>query len=490
MTFSKRLSMANGPHYGAGTGGDIPSPPFTRVNDWGMSVSGNGTIITYNIDSNLPANSTYRYEFVNANVEHFPSQDIVGNITVDANGNASISRTLDRFYEYDKATDTVINLRLTDYVANSLIATAPNLVVQAADTFTASGGNLTYITGGVDSLQGGYALHAFTQVDTTESFTVSSLGAYPANVAVEMLIVGPGTDGERSNIFVASGEAGGSGTPSCNVRLGAGGGGGEVTTVNITADNFTTTNALFYYQTVRGQPTAGTNTGTTTKFNSVFVGTPTTLYQANAGTYYNNTVSRTVSFNLFGGYPRTRTVARGLGGVRYGESPVTNSVCNTPGTGLDNATWPYNGIHLITSDGTGLGEDVYMRGGIGQDGTLNTITGENVYYGAGGAAGSKLRSFSYTEVPDDYPFVGAVDWKWDVNYGQGGDTGGADGGSGSLFTSGTYLAPASATNFTGSGGGGGGTRSSDMGATTIPGGSGSEGVVYIRYLKQYRQLTV
>jgi len=469
MTTSRRLALNNGPHYGAGSGGEAPTPPYTRVNSYGMQVSANGLQITYNIDTNFTPNANINYNFAGANVEHFPGEDISGTFTLDANSNVVVVRNIDSGYQKDKTSNTIINLQLLSPTSNAVVDTAPDLVVKYQPApIDATGGNVSTIE--VSNVE--YILHEFT---TSSSFTVSSTANILLGDVANVLAVGGGGGGGKADggavFFFGAAQ-------TWYTQPGGGGAGGAVEQANALT-------STFYVGTHTVNVGAGGQRGGFDGANSnVLLANGSVYVNAYGGTGGTNWNGNNWQANGYLGGGGSGNVAYLLGGAGT-RNPGGNGWIFTP----SNVYSLYDGgttQNLRGAGGGGAGHaqnvppnasagSLVPIAGIGGRGANSTITGTDLRYGGGGGGG---RAWTFGPA--------------------GGGTGDLRGGGGS-----SYENPSLNIYFDGvdgkGGGGGGGTPSSDWytpGYRTLgvdppaQGGNGGSGVVYIRYQGRRRVLSL
>ena len=453
--FAKRRGLG-------GPGGVAPAP--SRNLTITPTLSNNAERVTWTITSNMRSIDV-NYEIVGANTATFSEGTLSGTVSLDSGGGATLIRNLDKFYEYASNTNVSVSVNLYAPGSNTLLATATNnVIVGPANTFSATGGTTTTLTGGVDNLQGEYTLHTFNYTGTTANLVVTNVGDYPSNSIISVVAIGAGGNGgtawwtnSPANLTPAQQAAGVMG--SYEGYAGGGGAGGNVNISNITAQGFNTANYSLY---VGGGTTwfaatsniiaaGGANGGTSGSLGSgSSTGGASSPWSAGAS------ASRTYST-----VDNTRTWIERTGGGGAGAG--ANGGTATISTGSNGA---------IASDGSG---------GLGGNGRSFTITGSVITAGGGGGGGT----INNTNNPS-----------------AGGNGGGGNGAEPSTNAT-------AGTNGLGGGGGGGGSGGFSIdGSNKVAlnyytnradginilqnqqGAAGGSGRLYIRYLSKYRRLSI
>jgi hypothetical protein len=446
---------------GLGAAGGVTPTPGREITVT-PTITSNGERVVWTIDSNMVANVVLNYEIIGANVETFYEGALTGNVTLNSNGDATLERNLDPFYEYASTTNKPVQLKVLS-PSNVLLATSSNVIVGAANAFAANGGNTFTFTGGVDNLKGEYTVHKFDTVGNA-NITVTNLGAYPSNINIDLLIVGGGGAGDNSftynEIILGS-------YNSWDRRAGSGGGGGGVIDDPIKA-NVLTTQTYTVSVGDGGNATPIINTANAKGANSSIFG----FVALGGGGGYSETANSTIKNGGSGAGSNTRNVSPA-------PSPGTAVTYGTPGTGTSGqgsdggfAVYyqnPGSPGRTSVSGGGGGGATVGgnavaingtfdQRGGLGADGVVSTITGTAITVGSGGGGGGN----------------------------QGGN-GGVNAGNGAAFGA----TPTGGDAIDGFGGGGGGAGHDSNGGNSYNlGGAGGSGAVYVRYLSKYRQLSI
>ena len=454
--FTKRRGLG-------GAGGVTPTPSRNLIIT--PTLSNNAERVTWTITSNMTGNITLNYEFTGANSTTFTESTTSGNVTLDSNGNATIVRNLDKFNDYANVSNLSVNINFYAPISNVFLANATNnVIVGAANTFSATGGNVTTLTGGVDGLQGEYRLHTFEYTGSTANLTVTNVGEYVSNSIIDVVAVGAGGNGGRAwwtnspanltPVQIAAGLMG-----SYEGYAGGGGGGGNVNVTNINAVGFNTANYTVY---VGGGATWFAATSNIIAAGGANGGTSDSL---GAGS---STGGSSSPFSAGASASRT-----------YSSSDTTRTWIERTGGGGAGALANGGNATISTGDNGAIANDGY--GGVGGAGRSFTITGNVITAGGGGGGGTINNT--------NNPSVG----------GSGGGGNGAEPGTNST----------AGTNGLGGGGGGGGggeftisgsnkvainyytNRATGTNAYQIQqGAQGGSGILYIRYLSKYRRLSI
>jgi len=217
----------------------IPSPIFN------ITESANATAVTYTIDTNKANATLYFATGAGATANDFTDNTLTGNITLDANGNASLVRSvssnnigLSRFFSTTFRTNAVTgNIIYTGNTYNiidnvpvttgSLLPSGPNLSPNDLN----DGSNVVMANLTVDG-------NEVTQIQLMKNVLY-----YSSNLDVYNITLTPGS-GPDSNVDVLVIGAGGPGgfaysnaTHSFNRSGGGGGGGGEVVQTSLVFDS-------------------------------------------------------------------------------------------------------------------------------------------------------------------------------------------------------------------------------------------------------------
>ena len=282
-----------------------------------------------------------------------------------------------------------------------------------------SGSSLATVTGGSTAIDGDYTVHTITATGSTNFITDTA-------ITVDYLIVGGG---------------GGGGDRTSGTGGDGGGGGGGAGVISATSQTL----AAGTFAAVVGAGGAASANGVASSFNS-----------------------QTAGYGGAGGDDHSGGTA---GGATDGSGGGAGCRSNSGGAGDGNGTAGGSGSYPSDDAGGGgggrggAGQDAPdgNTGGDGGDGLANSITGSEVYYGAGGGGGVQ---------------------KLTAN-GAGGSSG-RGGAGGSVTTD-----PTAGAANSGSGGGGGGGSAAPSGGTGFAGG---DGVVIIRRLTaggaSYEDLTL
>ena len=476
--FTKRRGLG-------GAGGVAPSP--TRSLTITPTLSNNGERVTWTITSNMTSGVTLDYQFTGANSTTFVESTTSGNIVLNSNGSATIVRNLDKFNDYANTSNLAVNINF--YAPGSAVflgKSNSNVIVGPANTFAATGGNITSFTGGVDNLQGEYTLHTFNYTGSLANLVVTNVGDYPANTQISVVVVGGGGAG-GSQTWWTNSPANLSVQDIADDVMGSyqgyaagGGAGGNVVLSNLTAQNFNLSNYPVYVG-------AG---GTISAFKVSNPG-QTSWFAASS-----NIIA---SGGSAGSYPsgdlNTPTLGTGNGGS-LGSFVGGNSAIRTYNNFSNTFTW------VERTGGGGAGAT--QRGGNATISTgTNGVTANDGYGGVGGAG----RSFTIT---GNLITAGGGGGGGSINFSAGpalgGSGGGGNGGYKGVigFTTGNIPAGGGLDGLGGGGGGAGGGFYSVQGLTykeainyyiggglfTGEGADGGNGIVYIRYPSKYRRLRI
>lgn len=177
--------------------------------------------VVYAIDSNLP-NATVNYTLNNASNSMFANGVVSGSITLDSNGNASLTYDMNVWANYANTT-TNINLSIFNPTGGATLATGGNITFAPANTFTATSGNASTLNDHTVHIFDSYETitnSTFTSAKVWDDLQVTSVGdtADPYNYVTAIVVGGGGAGGPNrfttdlsfGNI-VASGGGGGSG---------------------------------------------------------------------------------------------------------------------------------------------------------------------------------------------------------------------------------------------------------------------------------------
>ena len=447
----KRISFNNKAHYGAGTG-TAGDQPFTRINDWNPVLSNNSETVTFNVDSNLPASTTFNYEW-NGNSEIFNS-NTSGQFTTDGSGNFTLDATIDRTWNWADTTNVNISVSIIDPTGDDLLETSPNVIVRNAESIEATGGNITTLTGGVESLPIGYRIQEFSGANVlanAEGFTITSLGLYSSNIDVRYLVVGAGGDGGAGQTY-QTGLPGG--YTYWKRECGGGGGGGQVQENTQTAADFTTTN----YKMMTGGCTHvqfGTLSSEGGRYGATIGIEPGTAIYVGAGGGTGQ-----VTYNFPSGEIGGTSTNGGDGGNGIVATETTSNSKTGAGGGGGGASTNGTNATKVNPDGIFGGS---ANGGAGGEGIASNIMGTVQIFGSGGGGGG------------------------DNNGGAGGTNGGRGGYFDDSNPCVAYAAQDGATGY-GAGGGGAGATCGTGSNISVSGGAGDKGTVRIRYPYYYKQL--
>jgi hypothetical protein len=471
-------------------GGVTPTPGRDLVIT--PTITSNGERVVWTITSNMAANVVLNYEIIGANVETFYEGALTGNITLNNNGDTTLERNLDPFYEYASTTDKPVQLKVFS-PSNVLLATSTsNVIVGAANAFAANGGNTFTFTGGVDNLKGEYTVHKFDTVGSA-NITVTNLGAYPSNINIDVVVIGGGGAGgeaawNNSVENLTPEEIADDFMGSYKGYAGSGGAGGNVNITALNASGFNTQTYPLYVG--NGAASASTTEGQTSWFsasaNIVALGGKSGQPNINAAlTDPANVIATGGNSTVFtGGAGATRTYFVPMSA--FDPTPKYTWIERTGGGG---AGATQNGSNATISTGSFGPTATDGFGGAGGNGRAFTITGNVIVAGGGGGGGA----------------INQVD-----SGASGGSGGGGTGARGAWQSNPGGLATAGTATLGGGGGGGGGgvysrtfalrnkkalnyTTSNNVytvNFSSANGGAGGTGAVYVRYLSKYRQLSI
>ena len=289
--------------------------------------------------------------------------------------------------------------------------------------------------------------------DVVARFSGEGTFVVPENVTARVLVVGGGGAGGR--------------------QQGGGGGGGQVvdTTIDLTPGSYTVTVGAGGVPTTTDKKPAGINGGASSiaQGDNVLV---SAMGGGAGGNYQNGKTNRDGEAGGNGGGATTgdQNQHTGTGGP---------SLVKGGFAGGDSAT-----IRVAAGGGGGAGEageagfaavngdPYYAKGGKGGDGVASDITGEIVWYGAGGGGG----------VYSSDAQIASADRNRYGLPGDGGKGGGGNGGGGN-YTDGSFRGATAGVDGLG-GGGGGGARYNHQ-TTSLPeyvnGANGGSGTVIVRF---------
>jgi len=403
------------------------------------SLSNFGQTVTWTVSSNL-ISKTLRFEILGANVEHFGNAALSGTLVTNGAGTGTLVRNLDKFYEYNSNTNVSVQVKIFSLANTQLATSTSNVLIRQANTFTATGGNISTFTGGVDNV------HKFDTIGLA-NLTVTNVGTY-SGANIDVVVIGGGGNGESgfwtnspsglTNAQLTAKELG-----SFTANSGAGGEGGRVTSTTITNNGFSLAN----YTIGVGNSTLSSH------FN-----TPFSNITAAGG--------RSGQISGSGGADGIRTYGNATltwretsGGGGHGSAGLgTGGSITTGFFGPANNTGGNGGNGGAGTRITITGSEFYAGGG-GGGGTWNPISGAPGGLGGGGAGGSRL-VFS----------TGGTD-------GLGGGGGGAGPRFYGWFTGAIFK---TAINY----------YTNPLDGVSYSGAFGGSGAVYIRYLRKYREMII
>ena len=459
-----------------GQGGVTPAP--SRNLTITPTLQNNAERVVWTINSNMAAGIDLNYEITGANVETFFEGTLSGTITLNSSGGATIIRNLDKFYEYAKTSNNVINVNFYAPGSNVFLANATNnVVVAAANTFTATSSNTTNFTGGVDNLSGGYTLHTFEYTGANANLTVTNVGEYPSNSIIDVVAVGAGGAGgsawwTNSPEDLTPAEITAKLMGSYQGYAGGGGAGGNVNVSNINAVGFNLAN-----YTVRvGQRGFAAGVG------------PSDVATAGGPTWF----AATSNIVATGGAAGETSESLGTGGSDGGASSpyLKGNEASRTYSGITRFTWTErtggggagaaaNGGNATISTGVNGASANDGYGGAGGAGRSFTITGNVITAGGGGGGGT----INNTNQPAQGGIGGGGNGAEPGNNATTGSLGGGGGGGGggAFSISGSLK---SAINYY--------TNPADGvdNLTIQQGANGGNGILYIRYLSKYRRLSI
>jgi len=346
--------------------------PVTQTPEPTFSVTTvlNSSTVQYLVNTNLTEEQTLYYTLLgNVTNQNFTTGGISGSFAVNSFGSATVSLNCNVYHDIGNTNTFQFQLR-TGGIDGTVVDVGDNVTIQSQTNITATGGNISSISG--------FKIHTFDTPGNT-TFTISSFGNYGWALTdyFRTLIVGGGGGGGRtaSTSYIAGGGGGGGGfyqsntvvtdmgLGTYNISVGAGGivsdfgsslqgGGNSSFGSNVVTGGGTGGS---------GYPSSGTSTGSASKTGGLDRGagggagagafdTPNVTISGGAGTNSGGAGRRSAS-GAFGTF-----VGGGGGGA------------NTAGT-----TGTISGSTIVP--------------GPGGNGNISTITGNAVYY-AGGGAGS------------------------------------------------------------------------------------------------------
>ena len=407
-----------------------------------------GQTVTWTVSSNL-ISKTLRFEILGANVEHFGNAALSGTLVTNGSGVGGILRNLDKFYEYASNTNVSIQAKIYSLANIELATSTSNILIRQANTFTATGGNITTFIGGVDNLPGQYTVHKFDTAGLA-NLTVTNIGTY-SGANIDIIAIGGGGNGDggfwtNTNAGLTNAQLTAKELGSYTANAGSGGEGGRVTSTTITNAGFSLANYA--------------------------IGVGSSTLSSHINTPFSNVIAaggRTGSTSGSGGSDGVRTYGTGVNPFIWRET--------SGGGGHGSAGLGSNGS--ITTGSYGPSNNSGGNGGAGGAGTRITITGSEFYAGGGGGGGTWN------------PISGAL----------GGLGGGGTGGSRIHDTT------LRGTDGLGGGGGGGPARfygwfngaiyktainyyTNPLDGVSYSGGDGGSGAVYVRYLSKYREMII
>lgn len=439
------------------------------------SINSNLSVITFNLSSNLNANTTLKFSLPDTSNTDFVEGN-TGTVLLDSNGNATITRTLNKYLNYSNSNINT-KLAVTSLADINLINSA-NFVIAP---FTPIG-----LTGGTTSIVGANTLHTFTSSDT---FTVSSKGDLPTLVPVRFVAIGGG----------GAGGPGGHGIDSATFQYyysGAGGGAGGVKETIVLPNAF----ALTDYDVTIGQggnaniySTTSTFNGLVTRINNDIVGRGSNTviqYSGNAAIFAN---INAVGGGVGGANSATTGNTYGNGGSGGGAGCFMNfnpiSIIGVAVSGQGS-----NGGHLANRSSASLlgiaggGGGGYTSVGSNAStvpGTLPTAVNQATYIGGNGGTGYDASNISGTAIYLAGGGGGGLSAETTAGIYSPGTGGSGSGGNGSYNNIGQ-----NAVTYGGGGGGGGYQWGTSGGGVDgiFRGGNGKEGILYISYESRFRVL--
>lgn len=447
--------------------------------------------VYFNLTSNFP-NQTLFFTVNGASSTDFVENSVSGSFTTDANGNATIIRSLIPDVNLNQG-NKKFNVAIRAYsITGEVRATSSNVLINKFEYPTATGGTVTFPTPTTK-------VHTFVSNST---FSVSSVGDTPTANIWYLVAGGGGAGGGYLNPIgpastitaVHAGGGGGGGAVIQNnttisvgnisVAIGQGGNanirqnGFPTTFGNITAPGGGAGGAVTLYDQINATPVTNTSTQNNGVTGANGGGGASkarrnTFRNVQDPAYFNEIVNGTGASSNVGGFSGGNSVA-------YGPTSASTNldyVLNYLGTNLQFSTYPSATAGGGGGGAGGNGQNGRIlsfnqnnrtyelgSGGEGGIGALTFIDGISSRYGGGGGGGSGFR------MPGDY---GAGSF--------GGEGGGGDGLNwrDNNLTSALEVAISGAPN-TGGGGGGGIVVSGSPSVTYRPGNGGS-GIVKVRY---------
>jgi hypothetical protein len=450
-----------------------------------ISTSINSTLntITFNLSSNLNANTTLKFSLPNTSNSDF-AEGNVGSVNLNAFGNATITRTLNKYANYSNSNITT-KLEVSS-LANTILANSSNFVIAP---FTPIG-----ISGGTTTLVGANTVHTFT---ANSNFTVTSAGdisSHPVRV-----------------VAVGGGGAGGPGGFAKDFLTyfyyfsGAGGGAGGIIDSTLLTNNFALTN---YNVNVGLGGNANTYT-TTVFFGEVYI----TILNDSVGKGSNTSISFAGNSVTFASI---NAVGGGVGGANINMSPNTSR--NGGSGGGAGMSTEHSAVSQPGEPVTGQGS---YGGGAGIITSLPNLLIPSIYGHAGGGGGGFSANGNIGIATTTTPKAPVTAWYRGGNGGTGynasnvtgtanlfyagggggglsarSNTGGYSAGTGGSGSGGNGSYNAIGNNAITYGGGGGGagyvwTTGGDGGSGITGvnrGGNGKEGVLHISYESRFRVL--
>lgn len=305
---------------GLGAQGGLAPQPSRSITI--TPVVANATAVVFNITSNMvDGQPILKFDFTGLDGNVF-LDPIAGNIQLDANGSATITKNLNTSISISNQF-FALNLRSQ---SNVFFAKSSNVEIRNVRSDSFSGGTTT--------TSGGIRYQYYTSTGSFNIVKTPRTDPWIANSILQLEIVGGGGAGAGTNV-----------TPG-----GGGGQGGQVVTANINIDTIaTTTSAIVGAGGLANQPTQAVGAGNAT----VAFG-----YTASGGFYGNSTsVFNNVNYMTLRGY--------------YGGNGLDGAVPSTP---------PVFGMI------PGVIPNFYVIGGEGGAGVTSIIDGTGIGGGGGGAA--------------------------------------------------------------------------------------------------------